>query len=106
MAFPEEDLELDRKQYQMLSAIHGSLELLLQFAKTQTTSSTGDLGSSLSSLSEKIDTLINVLGQEKNYTVEVNVTGTDGAIQDLVARVIEEVIIRVKQENLLTITTA
>lgn len=105
MGFAEEDIELDRKKYQMLSAIHSSLEQLSQFVRAQAASRTGDLSSSLNSLSEKIDTLITVLAQEKNYTVEVNVTGTDGAIHDLVARVIEEVMIRVKQENLLTITT-
>jgi len=97
MGFAEEDLELDRKKYQTLSAINGTLEQLSQFVREQAASSGGNLSSSLA--------LTAVLGQEKNYTVEVNVTGADGAIQDLVARVIEEVIIRVKQENLLTITT-
>ena len=106
MGFAEEDIELDRKKLQMLSAIHASLEQLSQFARAQAASRTDDLSTSLNSLSEKIDVLTAVLVQEKSYTVEVNVTGTDGAIQDLVARVIEEVMIRVKQENLLTITTA
>ena len=106
MGFAEEDIELDRKKYQMLTAIHSSLEQLSQFVRAQSASSSGDLSSSVERLSEKIDTLINVLAEEKNYTVEVNVTGTDGAIQDLVAKVIEEVMIRVKQENLLTVTTA
>ena len=105
MGFAEEDLDLDRKKLQMLGAIHSSLEQLSQFVKAQAASSSGDLSSSLNGLSEKVDRLTAVLVQEKNYTVEVNVTGTDGAIQDLVARVIEEVMIRVKQENLLTITT-
>jgi hypothetical protein len=105
MGFAEEDLELDRKKLQMLSAIHSSLEQLSQFARAQAASRTGSLSSSMDSLSEKLDTLTAVLVQEKNYTVEVNVTGTDSAIQDLVARVIEEVMIRVKQENILTITT-
>lgn len=105
MGFAEEDLELDRKIYQTLTAINGTLEQLSQFAREQAAASGGNLSSSLDRLSEKIDTLTAVLGQEKNYTVEVNVTGADGAIQDLVARVIEEVMIRVKQENLLTVTT-
>lgn len=105
MGFAEEDIELDRKKYQTLSAIHGTLEQLSQFARARAASQTGELSSSMDRLSEKIDTLTAVLGQEKNYTVEVNVSGADGAIEDLVARVIEEVMIRVKQENLLTVTT-
>ena len=106
MGFAEEDIELDRKKLQTLSAIHATLEQLSQFVRAQAASSSGNLSSSMDRLSEKVDTLTAVLSQEKNYTVEVNVTGTDGAIQDLVARILEEVMIRVKQENLLTITTA
>jgi hypothetical protein len=106
MGFAEEDLELDRQKLKMLGSIHSSLELLSQFVRAQATLSSSELTNSLNSLSERVETLTNVLGQERNYTVEVNVTGADGAIQDLVGRVIEEVMIRVKQENLLTITTA
>jgi len=70
MGFAEEDLELDQKKYEMLSAIYGSLELLSNFARSQAASSTGDLNSSLGALSERIDALISVLGQEKNPAVK------------------------------------
>ncbi len=55
-------------------------------------------------LSEKMGLLAEVLGQQKEYTVDVTAEGSDGAINDLVSRVVEEIIIRVKQENYLTIT--
>lgn len=67
-------------------------------------SSATELAVSMKELSEKIDALVSALNRTGEYAVQVTVAGADGAIQDLVSRVIEEVLIRVKQENLLAIT--
>jgi len=53
MGFAEEDLELDRKKYQTLTAINGTLEQLSQFVREQAASSGSGLSSSLDRLSER-----------------------------------------------------
>jgi len=98
----DQDLELDRQIVARLDSVIVLLSSLPSEMKSADAQSQFD--ASLSRLSEKIDALIAMLGAEKNYTVDVNVSGADGAIHDLVSRVIEEVIVRVKQENLLTVT--
>jgi len=59
---------------------------------------------SFETLGSRMDALTSMLSQSKEYKVDVTVDGADGAIHDLVSRVLEEVIIRIKQENLLTIS--
>ncbi len=93
------------------SAILDSLERIcaLMVESAQSSGATGEsptaeLAVSMKELSAKIDAFLNVLGQTGEYAVQVNIAGADGAIQDLVSRVIEEVLLRVKQENLLAIT--
>ncbi len=63
-----------------------------------------ELSATVKDLSTKLEVLNRALLSEKQYSVEVKVDGADGAIHDLVSRVMEEVIIRIKQENLLTVT--
>ncbi len=106
MADHEERLEADRAILLRLSEILQKVALASDKYVLETSPSQTGLTKSVNDLTGRINTLIETLGQSSDYKVEVSVTGADGAIQDLVSRVIEEVIIRVKQENLLTITTA
>ena len=63
----------------------------------------GDVDSSIKELIAKLDTLISVLSQEKQGVVSVQVENSEGAIAELVSRVLEEIIIRVRQENILKV---
>ena len=58
---------------------------------------------SIKELIAKIDALIAVLSREKTQPISVKVENTDGAIAELVSRVLEEIIIRVRQENILKV---
>lgn len=62
-----------------------------------------ELNGRIDGLDGKISELTSMLGKSGEHKVAVSVEGADGAIQDLVSRVIEEVLIRVKQENLLEV---
>jgi hypothetical protein len=66
----------------------------------------GDRGveSSILELSEKIETLNGLLSDAGEQKISVTIENSDGAIQDLVSRVVEEVLIRVRQENILRVT--
>ncbi|MDH5542996.1 MAG: hypothetical protein OEY64_08550 [Nitrospinota bacterium] len=58
---------------------------------------------SIKELIAKIDALIAVLSREKSQPISVKVENTDGAIAELVSRVLEEIIIRARQENILKV---
>lgn len=60
--------------------------------------------SSIKELSEKIDTLNGLLSNGGEQKVSVTIENSDGAIHELVSRVVEEVLLRVKQENILRVT--
>ena len=105
MSAHDENMELDQAILARLSEILQKLSLASDKYVLETSPSQTGLMKSVNDLTGQIDRLIETLGESGDYKVEVSVTGADGAIQDLVSRVIEEVIIRVKQENLLTITT-
>jgi hypothetical protein len=60
--------------------------------------------SSIKELSEKIDTLNGLLSHTGEQKVSVTIENSDGAIHELVSRVVEEVLVRVKQENILRVT--
>ena len=105
MADHEERIETDRAVLLRLSEILQKVALASDKYVLENSPSQIGLVKSVTDLTETVNRLIETLGESSDYKVEVSVTGADGAIQDMVSRVIEEVIIRVKQENLLTITT-
>ncbi|GMT42820.1 MAG: hypothetical protein IEMM0002_1231 [bacterium] len=106
MAGYEDDLAADNAVLETLNKINVLLGNAVQSYNNRSEPEKNELVNSITALSEKIETLITALNQTGEYTVEVNVTGADGAIHELVSRVIEEVVIRIRQENLLTITSA
>jgi len=99
----EDDIAIDNAILAQLNDISQQLNVLVSQQQGNKLQILGQLDASLKNLDGRIVALNSMLGQQKDYTVDVSIDGADGAIQDLVSRVLEEVIIRIKQENLLTV---
>jgi len=98
------DLVLDTAMVTLLSEINQQVKLLTTFASGSGSDGNKGLNVSIQNLSEKIDTLNSSLIQESESRVAVTIENSDGAIHELVSRVVEEVLVRVKQENILRVT--
>jgi len=98
------DLALDAAMLKHLSEINQHVKLLTASASGGEQDGIDSVNVSIQNLSEKIDTLNNALVQETENRVAVTIQNSDGAIHELVSRVVEEVLVRVKQENILRVT--
>lgn len=96
-------IELDQEIVDILNEIKGMLAELAGSRNPDISPLVSELKGSVDGLGTKIDSLNGMLGKSREYNVNITVENADGAISDLVSRVVEEVIIRAKQENLLEI---
>ncbi len=104
MASDSADIAVDSAILAVLNDMNRQLQLLAQQRGGGEAQVKAELNRNVKELAARVSTLTSLLGQSKIHEVAVTVQGADGAIHDLVSRVIEDVLIRVKQENLLTVT--
>jgi len=104
MASDNADIAVDNAILAVLNDMNRQLQLLAQQRGGGEAQIKAELNRNVKELVARISTLTSLLGQSKDYRIEVTVQGADGAVHDLVSRVIEDVLVRVKQENLLTVT--
>jgi molybdenum-dependent DNA-binding transcriptional regulator ModE len=104
MASDNSDIAVDNAILAALNDMNRQLQLLAQQRGGGEAQVKAELNRNIKELVARISTLTSLLGQSKDYRIEVTVAGADGAVHDLVSRVIDDVLVRVKQENLLRVT--